>query len=93
MIEKAAVFDVRPPGAGLKTVTLADPAVAMSAAGMLAVSRVSLTYVVARSLPFQRTTEPAAKSVPLTVRINAEPPARAPNGLRPVIVDAGSDGV
>src|SRR5512136_314442 len=92
-MERAAVLDVPPPGAGLKTVTLADPAVAMSAAGMLAVSRVSLTYVVARSLPFQRTPEPLTTSVPLTVRVNAGPPTAALDGLRPVIVGAGSDGV
>ena len=89
LIEKVAALDVPPPGAGLKTVTLADPAVAMSAAGMLAVSRVSLTYVVARALPFQRTTEPPTKFVPLTVRVNAGPPTLALDGLRLVIVGTG----
>ena len=89
LIEKVAVLDVPPPGAGLKTVTFAVPAVAMSVAGMLAVSRVSLTYVVVRSLPFQRRTEPLTKFVPLTVRANAEPPAMALAGLRLVIVGAG----
>ena len=83
------MFDVPPPGAGLKTVTFVDPAVAMSAAGMLAVSRVSLTCVVVRSLPFQRTTEPLTKFMPLTVRVNAGPLAIALAGLRVVIVGAG----
>jgi len=35
---KVAVLDVPPPGAGLKTVTFAVPAVATSLAGMAAVS-------------------------------------------------------
>src|SRR5512136_368207 len=65
----------------------------MSAAGMLAVSRVLLTYVVARALPFQRTTEPLTKPVPLTVRVNAGPPTAALDGLRLVIVGAGGGGV
>ena len=51
-------FDAPPPGAGLNTVTLAVPAVAMSANVIAAVSCVPLTYVVVRFSPFQRTTAP-----------------------------------
>ena len=93
LIGKLPGLDVLLPGGGLKTVTLADPAVAMSLAGMLAVRRVLLTYTVVRSLPFQRTIEPFTKFVPLTVRVNEGLPTMALDGLRPVIVGAGSDGV
>ena len=67
--------EVPPPGAGLNTVTCAVPAVVMSAARMAAVSWVALTNVVVRSVPFQRTTDPETKFVPVTVRVNAAPPA------------------
>src|SRR5207244_781160 len=58
---KLAALEVPPPGEGLKTVTEAEPALATSLAGMEAVSLVSLTKAVARSAPFQRRTDPAAK--------------------------------
>ena len=67
--------DVPPPGAGVNTDTWAAPAAARSLAGMAAVNRDSLTYVVARSAAFQRTTEFVAKLPPLTVSMNAAPPA------------------
>ena len=50
---------------------------AMSAAGMLAVNWVPLTKVVVRSTPFQRTTDPATKFAPVTVKLNPAPPAVA----------------
>jgi hypothetical protein len=62
-IVNVAALDVPPPGEGLKTVTLADPADPISPALILAVSCVLLTYDVVRSLPFQRSTEPFTKSV------------------------------
>jgi hypothetical protein len=37
-IDNVTAFDVPPPGAGLKTVTLADPTAAISAAGIAAVN-------------------------------------------------------
>ena len=43
LIVKVAALEVPPPGAGLKTVTLALPAPAMSPAGTAAVSWVALT--------------------------------------------------
>ncbi len=66
---KLSVLEVPPPGDGLKTVTAATPALAMSPAGIEAVSWVALTNVVVRAPPFQRTTDPAMKLLPLTVRL------------------------
>ena len=66
---KLSVLEVPPPGDGLKTVTAATPALAMSPAGIEAVSRVEPRNVVARSPPFQRTTDPETKLLPLTVRL------------------------
>ena len=86
---KVAVLDVPPPGAGLKTVTFAVPAVATSLAGMVAVSTVLETNPVVRSLPFQRTTEPLTKFVPVMVRVNPPLPATAVDGLIVVIVGDG----
>src|SRR5947208_17105231 len=42
---------------GLRTVTEAEPATAMSAAGMLAVSRPAFTKVVVRAAPFHSRSE------------------------------------
>lgn len=49
---------VPPPGVGLKTVTLAVPAVLMSATGTVAVKVVPLTYVVVSFVPFHSILEP-----------------------------------
>jgi hypothetical protein len=68
---KVAPFEISPPGAGLATVTLKVPAVARSAAPMLAVSLLALTNVVARTIPFHRICDPATKLAPLTVRVKA----------------------
>ena len=92
MIVKVWALEVPPPGTGLKTVTLAVPAVAMSAARIEAVTCVALTYVVVRPVPFQRTTELEMKLVPFTVRVKAAPPAVAELGLRPVVVGTGLSG-
>jgi hypothetical protein len=48
---------VPPPGVGLKTVTLAVPAVAMSATGTVVVNVVPLTYFVVSFVPFHSITE------------------------------------
>ena len=40
-------------------------------------------------MPFHLTTEPLIKLVPLTVRLNPEPPAVAEEGLRLVVVGTG----
>src|SRR5438445_6559547 len=79
----AAGAEVPPPGAGLTTVTLAVPAAAMSVAGIVAVSCVGETNVVARAAPFQFTVEVLTKLPPLTVSVAAGPPAVAPDGLIP----------
>src|SRR5205823_1929975 len=82
-------FDVPPPGAGLKIVTDADPAAAISAAEMAADSCVAETYVVARSAPFQRTTELVTRFVPVTLSVKPGPPAVAEVGVNPVDVGTG----
>src|SRR5207244_9435656 len=74
------LLDVPPPGAGLKIVTDAEPAAAISAAEMAAESCVAETYVVARSAPFQRTTELVTRFVPVTVSVKPGPPAVAEVG-------------
>src|SRR5207253_833627 len=86
---KVCAFDVPPPGAGLKTVTCAVPAVARSVAEIVAVSCVADANVVGRSAPFQRTTEPVMKLVPVTVSVNAGPPAVTVVGLSPAVVGSG----
>jgi hypothetical protein len=93
LIVKVCGFDRPPPGAGLKTVTLAAPAVAISEASIATVNWVLDPKVVTRSTLFQRTTEPEIKPVPLTVRLNAEPPLVADVGLRPVVVGTGLSGL
>ena len=72
LMVKVSALEVPPPGVGLKTVTEAVPAVAMSAAVMAAVSWVDEPKVVVRFAPFQRTTEPLMKLVPVTVRVKAD---------------------
>jgi hypothetical protein len=76
-MEKVRALDVPPPGVGLITVTDAVPTVAMSLAGTEAVTFVPLRYVVVSPVPFQFTIDPETKSVPVTVSVNAAPPAMA----------------
>src|SRR5438445_8097207 len=59
-------LDVPPPGAGLKTVTEAVPAVAMSAAVICAVGCVLLTQVVVVAVPFQPHPDDRLKFVAVT---------------------------
>jgi hypothetical protein len=68
-IVKAAGAELTPE---LDTETDAVPLEAISVAGMLAVSCVELTKVVARAELFQSTTEPLTKFAPFTVRVNPE---------------------
>lgn len=86
---KVRALEKPPPGAGLNTVTGSFPATAMSSAGIAALSRVADTKVVTRADPFQRTTEPAMKLVPLTVSVKAAPPAVREVGLIVVRVGTG----
>jgi hypothetical protein len=81
--------EVPPPGVGVNTVTEAVPAVAMSAAVICAWSWVLLTNVVARLLPFQRTTDVIAKFDPFAVRVKAAPPATLLVGAMELRVGAG----
>ena len=81
--------DVPPPGAGLVTVTVAVPAVAISAAVIAAVNCVALTNVVVLAAPLNFTTDVDTNPVPLTVRVKAAPPAVALVGEREVAVGAG----
>ena len=45
--------------------------------------------MVVRATPFQFTTEPLTKPVPLTARLNADPPAVALDGERLLLVGTG----
>lgn len=91
MMLRVAGPEVPPPGAGVKTVILAEPTVAMSAALIAALSCVAPTNVVGRLALFHRTTDPGTKFVPLTMRVKLGPPAWVEAGLRPVM--AGTPGV
>jgi hypothetical protein len=86
-------FEVPPPGEGLKTVTAALPALAISVAGIEAVSWLPLAKVVGRLDPFQRTTDDEMKLLPLTVSIKAGPPAVTDEGLMPVMAGTGFEAV
>ncbi len=72
--------EVPPPGAGVNTVTWAVPTAAMSAAPIAACSWVAARNVVARSDPFQRTTDAFVNDEPFTVSVNAWLPAAAAIG-------------
>jgi hypothetical protein len=89
LIVKMTLPEVPPPGVGFTTATLEVPTVAISAAVIAAVSVELETKVVARDEPFQSTTEPDTKFVPLTVRVRPDPPAVAEVGLIETIVGAG----
>jgi len=81
--------EVPPPGVGLTTVTFAVPATATSLAGMTAVSRVVLTNVVVRLLPFHCTTEVETKFEPFTVKEKDCPPASTAEGDKELILGTG----
>ena len=80
LIVNVSAPDVPPPGVGLNTVTEAVPAVAMSLAGTAAVNCVAVPGVVTNAAPFHFTTEVLMKFVPVTVSVNAAPPAVAEDG-------------
>src|SRR3990172_7326271 len=61
----------------------------MSAALIVAVSWVAFTKVVVRSAPFQRTTDPTTKLLPVTVSGKAAPPEGELVGERPLRVGRG----
>ena len=72
---KLTAVEVPPPGPGLVTVTGNVPACAMSAAVMVAVSRVLLEKVVVRAEPFQFTVAPLTNLLPVAVRVKATEPS------------------
>src|SRR6516164_5268220 len=84
LIVTVAAEEVPPPGAGVETVTLAVPTVAMSAALIAAVRLVVEAKVVVRALPFHWTVEDETKFEPVTVSVKAALPATAELGLREV---------
>jgi len=86
------VFDNPPPGGGLNTDTKTVPPTAVSAADIEAVRWFGDTKVVARGLPFQRTTAPGAKLMPMTVSVNAGPPIVAEPGINSAMVATGFTG-
>ncbi len=61
----------------------------MSLAGIAAVKRVVFTKAVARSEPFQRTTDPETRFEPATVKVNPGPVAGALEGESEVMNGAG----
>src|SRR5256885_12927906 len=75
LMVKVSALELPPPGAGVNTRTEAVPAVAMSAAVIVARSWGALTKGVVRALLFHCTTDPLTKFVPVTVSGNAAPPA------------------
>jgi hypothetical protein len=85
-IVNVRAFDVPPHG--VTTAIEAVPAVAMRAAGTVAVSCAAETNVVTSGVPFQFTVEPETKLVPFTVSVNCGPPAVAQVGLSELIVGA-----
>src|SRR5207247_2103434 len=89
LIVKVCAPEGPPPGVGLKTVTGAVPAVAMSFARICAWSWVLLRKVVVRIAPFQRTTDELLKFVPVVVSVPARPPANAALGADELSVGRG----
>lgn len=89
LMVNVAAGEEPPPGAGFCTTTLAVPAEAISLAGIEAVTCVGLTNCVVRKLPFHHTVEAPTKPVPLTVSVNAAPPAVVELGLKLVIAGTG----
>jgi len=89
LIVNDRVPDVPPPGTAFVTVTLAVPAVAISAAVIAAVNCVALTNVVVLAAPLNFTTDVDTNPVPFTVRVKAAPPAVAFVGEIEVSVGAG----
>src|SRR5204862_5144166 len=67
-IVSVRAFEAPPPGGGLRTVTLAVPAAAISLAEIVARSCVRLTKFVGRLDPFHWITELETKLAPLAVR-------------------------
>jgi hypothetical protein len=83
------VFDVPPPGVGLKTVIVAPPWLAISPSPIAALSCVGEINVVVRVDPFHNTWDDGTKFVPVMDNWNAAPPATADGGVKVVAVGTG----
>jgi hypothetical protein len=88
-IVKVKALEGPPPGAGLRTATLAGTTEAISPAAIEVVNRVALTKVVCRLEPFQVTTESAVNFEPVTVRVKPLPAAVAEFGVIPARTGTG----
>jgi hypothetical protein len=86
---KLSAVDVPPPGAGLTTVTLNEPAVFRSEVGSVACTCVPDTYVVFNAAPLHCTVEELIKPLPFTVSATAAPPRIADWGLIDVTAGTG----
>ena|SRR3989344_6574712 len=74
-------LEVPPPGPGFVTVTLKEPELLISDAGMNAVSCVEEMKVVDLADPLKLTLDPELKLLPFTVNVNAPLPAVIDDGL------------
>jgi len=86
---KVAALEAPPPGAGVETVTIAVPGVAMSAAVIAACKLVLETKVVVRALPFHWTVDEEIKLEPVTVNVNPAVPETTAFGFKEVTTGAG----
>jgi hypothetical protein len=77
IVKVREVADVPPPGEEVNTTTVAVPGLAIRLAGTLVVIWLVLRKVVTSAAPFHSTTEPGEKLLPVTVKVNAVPPACA----------------
>src|SRR5712675_2294957 len=73
---RAMVPEAPPPGCGFTALSSKGVALTKSSAVRLAVSCVSLTYVVVRRLPLTASVIPETKFVPVTVMVPAADPTR-----------------
>src|SRR5271166_2542875 len=89
LMVKVCAPEVPPPGPAVTTVTGSVPAVVRSAAGMMAVSWVALTKVVARAVPLKSAVELDTKLVPVSVMVVFGAPTVAEVGLMLVSVGTG----
>ena len=80
---------VPPPGVGLKTVTIAVPAVLRSLLRIAALNCVELTKVVARAVPFHCTCEVGMNPLPVTDKLSAVAPMAAEEGRIELTEGAG----
>jgi hypothetical protein len=85
----ATAPDVPPPGAGLATVTAADPPFSSKAAGTTAVRLPDDSYAVATFCPFHCTEELVTNPVPLKAIVVSAAPASTVAGVTEVIEGVG----